>query len=305
MNKQLPRAPKFKYPAINHCIYCGNAEGKLTDEHIIPSGLNGNFILPKSSCVKCAKITSAVELRVLRGFMENGRRAMGISSRHKKHKKSSSVAVRFIIGKKRLDGQMPIEDGLHTIHLPIFTTPLALGGEAKDSKLDSMEIAGIDTLHIGNAIEAIQDHSATGVEIQTKLDVWSFIRMLAKIAYSHYVAERGAFPLLESPALPIAICEHSFAKRWIGCLEDHPLTRPESKALHLMDITEITGDDGSICSVVRIKLFSVISGPTYSVVVRIRGGLEITTPSGSSFPRMHCQPQLSMNSTATKFQREA
>lgn len=272
MNKRLPRASKFEYPPVNHCIYCGTVTAKLTDEHIVPFGLNGNIVLPNSSCTKCANITSKIELRVLRGFLENGRRAMGVSSRHKKHEKPSTVPVKFITDEKRLDGEMPIEGGFHMIHFPIFATPLALGGRTKDDKPDNIEVAGIDTLYIGDAIKSVQRHRATGVEIQTKLDIWSFIQMLAKIAYSYYVAEKGVFPLVESPVLPIAINEHRCAKEWIGCLEYYPLNKPGSKALHLLDITEIVGDDGFIYSVVRIKLFSVTSGPTYSVVVRIHGG---------------------------------
>lgn len=193
-------------------------------------------------------------------------------SRHKKHDKPSTVPVKFINGEMRLDGEMPIEGGIHTIHLPIFTTPLALGGKTKDDKSDGIEVAGIDTLHIGDTIATVQKHRATGVEIQTKLDIRTFIRMLAKIAYSYYIAEKGVFPLEESPVLPIAINELSYAKQWIGCLEDYPLKKPGSEALQLLDITEIAGDDGLICSVVRIKLFPVTSGPTYSVVVRIHGG---------------------------------
>lgn len=272
MNKQLQRAPKFAYPPVNHCIYCGNTENKLTDEHIVPFGLNGNLVLPNSSCTKCAKATSIVELRVLRGFLENGRRAIGITSRHKKHEKLSAVPVKFITGEIHSDGEMPIEGGFHTIHLPVFATPLVLGGKAKDNEPDGIEITGIDTLHIGNAIETVQKYRATGMEIQTKWDIWSFIRMLAKIAYSYYVAEKGVFPLKESPVLPIAINQHNYAKQWIGCLEDHPLLKPRSEALHLLDISELVGADGSICSVVRIRLFSVFSSPTYSVVVRIHGG---------------------------------
>lgn len=269
MSNQLPRAPKRAYPPVNHCIYCGNENDKLTDEHIVPFGLNGNLVLPKSSCTKCAEITSKVELRVLRGFLDIGRRAMGVSSRHKKREKSSGAPVKFIAGRARIDGEMPIEGGFHTIHFPIFRAPLALGGKAKDNNPEGIEIAGIDTLHIGNASDRLEKHRATGVEIQSNLDIWSFIRMLSKIAYSYYVAEKGVFPQQESPILPIALKQHDYAKQWVGCLEDHPLTKPGSSALHLMDITEIAGEDGSVCSVVRIKLFSVTAGPTYSVVVRI------------------------------------
>lgn len=271
MSNRLPRAPKISYSAVNHCIYCGNTKDKLTDEHIVPFGLNGNLILPRSSCTNCAEITSKVELRVLRGFLELGRRAIGVSSRHKKREKPSTAPVKFIVGQARIDGEMPIDGGFHTIHLPVFTTPLMLGGKAKDSEPSSIEVAGIDTLHIGDAGSKLQEHRATGIEIQSKIDIWSFVRMLSKIAYSYYVAEKGAFPQEESPALRIAINEQSYAKQWVGCLEDHPLTKPGSKALHLLDITEIMGEDNSVCSVVRIKLFSATSGPTYAVVVRIHG----------------------------------
>jgi hypothetical protein len=50
---------------VGRCIYCGISgnEAKLSDEHIIPFSLMGNLLLPKSSCPKCANITSALELK--------------------------------------------------------------------------------------------------------------------------------------------------------------------------------------------------------------------------------------------------
>lgn len=272
MNNRLPRAPKFEYAPVNQCIYCGDSTSELTDEHIIPFGLNGNFVLPKSSCKKCAEITSRVEHRVLRGFLDVGRRAMGVSSRHKKHNKSPTAPVKFIHGQIHTDGEMPIDGGFHTIHLPEFTMPLVLGGKDTTNNPASIDVVGIHTLHIGDAIDGVKYNRATGVEITTRIDIWSFVRMLAKIAYSYCVAEKGLFPKEESPVLPIALQKHNNAKEWIGCLEGDPLTKPDSNALHLLGMTEMRGEDGKILSVVGIKLFSVRSGPTYSVVVRIRRG---------------------------------
>jgi hypothetical protein len=57
---RLPSHPEKTYAAVNRCIYCGTNE-KLSDEHIIPFGLGGRWVLPKSSCVECAKKTSAFE----------------------------------------------------------------------------------------------------------------------------------------------------------------------------------------------------------------------------------------------------
>jgi hypothetical protein len=194
---------------------------------------------------------------------------MGIESRHKKRVKPTSAPVKVIVGNERLSGEMPIEGGFHTIHLPVFTTPLVLGGKVSSKSDEDIEIVAIDTLHIGDSAEFMQSYRADGIEIKTKINIWPFIRMLAKIAYSYHVAEKGTFPRSESPVLPLSLNKTNYAKLWIGNIEEHPLTKAGSKALHLMDVTDIIGEDGTVCSVVRIKLFSTSSGPTYSVVTRI------------------------------------
>ena len=56
------------YPPVGCCIYCGGdggKEGRLDSEHIIPKGLQGAFILPRASCIPCARKTSAFETTCL------------------------------------------------------------------------------------------------------------------------------------------------------------------------------------------------------------------------------------------------
>jgi len=124
-------------------------------------------------------------------------------------------------------------------------------------------------MHIGHIKKVLQDNGAVGIKFVDRIDVWSFVRMLAKIAHAYYIAEKGWFPSNQSPVLPLIMGSSRHAKQWIGCLDDEQLTLPDSKALHLLDIVELTGDDGSVCSIVRIKLLSTIHGPTYAVAVRI------------------------------------
>ena len=50
-----------RYPPVGRCIYCGSAEGQLSDEHIMPLALNGRLILPKASCEACQKRTQKIE----------------------------------------------------------------------------------------------------------------------------------------------------------------------------------------------------------------------------------------------------
>lgn len=91
-------SPRFKAPhtlrlqSVGACIYCGATEGRLTEEHIIPTGLGGTLVLPNASCDMCATLTSQFEMRVLRGFLDRGRRAMGIKGR-KAHKRALPETV--------------------------------------------------------------------------------------------------------------------------------------------------------------------------------------------------------------------
>ncbi|MEO7050358.1 MAG: hypothetical protein ABI128_01715 [Rhodanobacter sp.] len=271
MIKTLPLAPTHSYPSVGQCVYCGDNEGKLTKEHIVPRALHGNLVLPDASCNGCCAITSNFERRVLRGFLENGRRAMGISSRHKKHLKPDFIPTQFIaIDDSRWEENVLFEEGLHVVHLPVFIKPLMLGGVSKSGASTGCEIVAIDTLHIGDT-KCAQRRGAVGVQIKTDVDTGAFVRMLAKVAHCYYIAEKGLFPLSQSPILPVIMGRSDDAKPWIGCLEDAQLTKQGSTALHLIDIAELVGADGSICSVVRIKLFSPNSGPTYAVVTRIQG----------------------------------
>src|ERR1700722_327750 len=57
---QLPLHQPKIYPALNRCMYCGSMSG-LSDEHVVPFGLGGRVIVPKSSCTDCAKKTGRFE----------------------------------------------------------------------------------------------------------------------------------------------------------------------------------------------------------------------------------------------------
>ena len=270
---KLPIAPTVNYPKVNRCVYCGRSDGKLTKEHIVPRGLHGNLVLPAASCEQCAKVTSELERRVLKGFMERGRRAMGISSRHKGRTASPSTTIELIgnDGEKRAF-EASFDASPQVMHLPVFSLPLRLGGLSEVGNPSELEISAIDTLHLGDPRTLLLEQKAIGVQFDDRMDLWAFARMLGKIAHCYHVAEKGWFPLHQSPILPVVLGVSDQAKEWIGCIEYAPLVKVESKALHLMDITELNGGDGSVCSVVRMKFFSPTSGPTYAAITRIREG---------------------------------
>ncbi|HEY6252464.1 MAG TPA: hypothetical protein VI685_21115, partial [Candidatus Angelobacter sp.] len=69
---------------VGRCIYCGTAEGKLSEEHITPYGLSGRLTLLDASCECCAQKTSGLENTVLRKMFFAARAALGTLTRRPK-----------------------------------------------------------------------------------------------------------------------------------------------------------------------------------------------------------------------------
>ena len=80
----------FVYKPVGHCIYCGATEN-LGKEHILPFGLSGSAILPKSSCRNCASITGRTEQDILRGSFWPAVRAFRDLKSRSKHENAPST----------------------------------------------------------------------------------------------------------------------------------------------------------------------------------------------------------------------
>src|SRR6266508_6142095 len=65
------------------CIYCGARED-LRDEHVIPYGLEGEYVLRQASCRECEKLTSRFERAVLRDLLLPARTSLEIRTRRPK-----------------------------------------------------------------------------------------------------------------------------------------------------------------------------------------------------------------------------
>ena len=57
------------FNAAGQCIYCGKSGIELSNEHIVAYALGGDFVLPKASCLDCARVTGAIEQAVLRKLL--------------------------------------------------------------------------------------------------------------------------------------------------------------------------------------------------------------------------------------------
>lgn len=250
---------------VGCCIYCGQAEG-LTDEHIIPYGLGGSFILPKSSCKQCAAITSAFERRVLRGFMYESRVAGGLPTRRKqKMPKTLPLIVERNGAQEQVD--VPAREYPAMMLLPIFTT---MGISQGGSPSRGVSFSGIQTLYIGrNPIGAMVEQRATAMKRKvTNWDISAFARLLAKIAYGFAVADLGLFPREEVPILPLILGEADDASFWLGSSQ-YTLSVDSMQPKHSLGLMWLPDPvrKGEKMLVARVKLFATHDTYGYEIVV--------------------------------------
>lgn len=214
---------------LNECMYCG-AVKDLTDEHIIPLALWGDIILPKSSCKSCAEITSKIERKVLKGFMQDTRNVANAPSR-RKNKRPKSVE-RTLLNQDGTSFQKNFSlNGTYSIlTVPEFSKPTIFGGE---TIVQGINVIGHQQLAFGiNIFEFLANNNAQGIQESTRIDVISFARLLAKIAYGMAVLHNGIFPREDSPILPIILNESDDVGFWIGS-SDSLLSESEAKHLVL------------------------------------------------------------------------
>ncbi len=274
MDSTRLRAPvTHRFKPVGACIYCGATQGRLTEEHIVPKGLGGTLVLPDSSCDPCAKLTSQFEMKVLRGFLDRGRQSLGIKGR-KSHRRSATESIKqtFIRADNSLvEHDLPWDQSVKVMHLPVLTLPGFLNPKfPPDPSAEGIEVSAMDTLTMGlGKGEIVREHASVGMQFQDRMDICSFVRMLAKIAHGYQVAVHGAFPIEQSPLVPIILGKRWDARNWIGCTEQDPLPS-DRQCLHLLQDVPLTGGDGSSASMIRIKLFADYPSPTYALAARLQ-----------------------------------
>jgi hypothetical protein len=272
---------------VGKCIYCKRADVKLSEEHIIPYGLNGNQILLNASCSDCSKITSAFELDILRHTFLLPRRAFGMRSRHNQN---DELSARFETG----DGttkyiQIPKDDAPIMFALPIFLPPSVL-----DNRPFQPGIQGTGEFQI-NEIRSIakeklkKKHGGPGkISFDIAYNPNNFARMIAKIAYGFAVAHFGIDDIGDLGIVSAIKGETDDIGKWVGCVKDEKFAintvlhswQMRISASYQIDNPKETMDARAIYG---ISLFSLFNTPEYTVVVGNVKNLmnKMTLPFGS------------------------
>jgi hypothetical protein len=246
----------------------------LTKEHIIPKALNGTMVLPQSSCIACAKITSKFERTITQEMYGNMRNKRDYKSRHKKNRPQNLLA------------KYRTSDGaIEQISLDLSDFPdvnlivdLPLPGIITKSPLTEMNpefqlrLVG-NSNEISKAISLIENKSENkevSLLLSCTFDWGAFYRLLAKIAHGHLVACVGLEGYI--PLLPDLILERSpYLSHYIGGIANGGGWHQMTYHLGLMmipspEIGYIAPEIDAGYFSVYIHLFGGMNMPTYQVI---------------------------------------
>jgi hypothetical protein len=179
--------PQVTYRPVGRCIYCDDGTGGLGDEHIIAYALNGTRVLLQASCPMCERVTSYLDGFAARSVFHHVRSSAGMRSRRKLPKEFPAI-MNYADGREE-QVMVPADIFPSTLVLPRFDLPDLLSGRKPDGNFRfryttwMRESVAFD--------EFKRSRGAISAEVAVSIKPQQFSRVLAKIAHSFAVAERG------------------------------------------------------------------------------------------------------------------
>lgn len=252
------------YAPVWSCIYCSDGivkeatKRKLGKEHIIPFGLGGTQILPRSSCKNCARVTGKVEETCQHMMLGATRIRLNLPTRNPGERPSELTMVW-----QTRDGQLE-ETRVSASEFPLvipglkLPPPGILTGTPPHGKIAGEFWAAFPNDEVRKSLK----DGGPGLRIAT-FNNHVFCQMLAKIAHSFAVAEWGQLsfkPLL----LDLILGRSQTADYWVG--GNMSSTTPDPSGLHRIHATR-ERIDGIEYVIVYLTLFCMFGAPEYRIVV--------------------------------------
>jgi hypothetical protein len=250
-----------QYAPVGKCIYCGEINNALSNEHIIPYALGGSLVLPRASCARHRNLTSVIERRVAQEMYGTYRDVQGVQTRHRKREEQRRNGT-VVMNGTTFDDQpcevrVPIRElpGVHiSIHLPV---PQVLSGRPLTvGSLGSHVKAQSDPTILQRLLTK---YNLKTISAEAHIQVETFLRVIAKIAHAFAVAEygiEGFSPML----LPIINGESDHLIQYVGSE-----TPEQAQSVEPLSISELV-HNGVVYLSVFISLHSFPQLPRYQVI---------------------------------------
>lgn len=203
-----PSFPQY----IGRCVYCGRADVRLTDEHVVPYAWNGTWVLQKATCDEHQLLTSRIENEVLKNAWGAARATLGVRTRHRKDR-HGSYPVKLERSGAILTPQVEVRDHPGPLVMPEFAAP---GKTPASSPIAGMPVTEFPMLYRPAKLRAVGvTHSADAAWVRFP-DPKVFALFLAKIAHTFAVGCYGIDMNLGTPLLQALLVEDASIFRYVG-----------------------------------------------------------------------------------------
>ncbi len=240
---------------VGTCIYCGKKEDKLTNEHIIPFGLNGKWILEKASCSGCNKITTKFEREVLRNILYSARASYKSRSYHGSLPKHFSLIG--IRNEKTVEIEVPVEQYGAVICLLEYPLPAYMDNRRYGN---GIKVIGSRLVRTNgrDLSELAKELGLDSIQFISTFRSQNFERFLAKVAYGFAIYQFGLDAIDTTYVLPTIRGEKDDVGMWVGCCPSS-VGNPDI----FVEFSQNQNKD----LIVKLHLFGGLQLPTYVVVV--------------------------------------
>lgn len=286
----------LRYLPFNRCIYCDNPLGlPLSDEHIVAESLGGRTVLPKSSCSKCAGVTSYLEGHCTRSIFYDVRlaRRMVRKRRDHRHPTHRPVIVDGPSGTTTIE--VPITDAPYFLELPVLEPPTIFTRAAPDPKARPTEFVTSQYWFQGDLKKHIKVGQPRNFALPFIMKMAVFARMLAKIGHAMAIARWG-FGNWEYLLPNLIQGKEECWWHYVGgtLLGNNPRNLPAwPHQTHFVTLQLYKSYHGHALLVALIRLFCDVEGydgigtPAYCVVVgRAEAGRPSNAKGRGRFPPM-------------------
>jgi len=273
---ELYKSQNIRLPSPGQCIYCGDKETKLRDEHVIPYALAANtMILNESCCETCQNIIQRYEQEVLKKQLGIFRAQVGAPTRSKKKDRITHVDLQFVevndAGQAIRDlgiRSIAVEDLPIAVHLWQSPMPRRLRSPLKPEQEQGKPWWCAERDGINALCQKVRDETGANhvVYKSGQVNRLHYLRSLAKTAHA-FTAARYGLDAFEPYLLDLILCRSDDLAEFVG---DDPFEAPvEDTDGHTLQIFlgEPMGGDETGLIVARFQLYPHLKSPAHLVIV--------------------------------------
>lgn len=273
---ELRKSKNIRLSSPSRCIYCGDEESRLRDEHVIPYALAANtMILEKSCCEKCQNIIQRYEQEVLKKQLGIFRAQVDAPTRSKTKDRITHVEVQFVevdnLGQVIRDlgiRSIPVDDLPLAVHLWQSPMPRRLRSLLTPEQERGNPWSFADTDSINALLDKVGKETGANYVAYNSGHVnrLHYLRSLAKTAHAFATAQYG-LDAFEPYLLDLILCRSDDVAEFVG---DDPFDAPvEDADGHTLQIflgEPIGGEEQGLITA-RIQLYPMLDSPAHLVIV--------------------------------------